>query len=93
MRLEHDPQADAAYVYVSDEDVTRTDRVDQDRAIDYGANGQIVGYDFMNVRRGVRVDDLEHSRQLSETLCAAGIDRAPTSPPLSVRTMHERRAG
>ncbi len=93
MRLEHDPNADAAYVHVTDADVARTVRLDQDRAVDYDAEGAVAGYDFMNVSRGVRVDDLDRAQDIAALLNLAKIGTKSWSAPLSARVLRDRRAG
>ena len=93
MRLEHDPSADAAYVHVTDAVVARTVRLDQDRAIDYDAEGAVAGYDFMNVSRGVRVDDLDRAKDIMHLLALAKIGTKDRSALLSARVLRDRRAG
>ena len=65
MMLEYDPAADAAYVEFSDRPIDRTGQFDQDRIVDYDAEDGIVGYDFLNVSRGVDLSDLPHQDELA----------------------------
>jgi YD repeat-containing protein len=65
MMLEYDPTADAAYVELSGRPVDRTDELDQDRMVDYDADGRVVGYEFLNVSRGVELRDLPHRDELA----------------------------
>ena len=65
MILEIDPTVDAAYVEVTDHPVGRTARLGQDRMIDYDANDQVVGYEFLNVSKGVDLSDLPHRREMT----------------------------
>ena len=70
MKLDYDPQADAAFVYVDGPippgGVGFTEPLDQDRLLRYDADGQIIAYEFLSVRRrGVRLDDLEHREELA----------------------------
>ncbi len=74
MRLEHSPSSDAAYVSVVDEipdgAVDHTENVSRgrqyERGIDYDARGAILGYEFLNVSRGVDLSDLPHRDELAE---------------------------
>jgi uncharacterized protein YuzE len=73
MLLQYDREADAAYVEVAGpiqeggvartEDVSRHDQYE--RGIDYDAEGRIVGYEFLNVSRGVDLADLPHRDELA----------------------------
>jgi uncharacterized protein YuzE len=73
MMLKYDQDADAAYVSVSgpipdgavgrSEDVSRGDQYE--RGIDYDAEGRILGYEFLNVSRGVDLSGLPHRGELA----------------------------
>jgi uncharacterized protein YuzE len=73
MMLRYDPEADAAYVYVTGPipagGVARTDDVSRvpyyTRGIDYDTEGRILGYEFLNVSRGVDLTDLPHREALA----------------------------
>jgi uncharacterized protein YuzE len=65
MMLEYDPAADAVYVELSDRPVDHTDELDADRMVDYDAAGEVVGYEFLNVSRGVELRDLPHRDALA----------------------------
>jgi uncharacterized protein YuzE len=84
MRLTYDERVDAAYVTVGraerDGTIDYTERLDQDRNVDYDADDRIVGYEFLNVRRfGVRLDDLPNRMELAELFRAAGFsERQPS---------------
>jgi uncharacterized protein YuzE len=74
MKLRYDPEADAAYVYVAglipDGGVDRTEDVSRggqyERGIDYDAADHILGYEFLNVSRGVDLAGLPHRNELAE---------------------------
>lgn len=77
MKLTYDQTVDAAYVTVGrdarDGSVDYTERLDQDRNVDYDAQDRIIGYEFLNVRRfGVRLDDLPHREALVRLFDEAG---------------------
>jgi uncharacterized protein YuzE len=83
MKLRFDPEADAAYVYVAgpiaDGGVDRTEDVSRggqyERGIDYDAAGRILGYEFLNVSRGVDLAGLPHREQLAELFARMGAIR------------------
>ena len=88
MNLKYDQHVDAAYVEVAGPippgGVDANERLDQDRIVDYDASDQIVGYEFLNVRRhGVRLDDLEHRDELRALFREAGFAERDWSAPLS----------
>ena len=73
MMLKYDPEADAAYVSVvgtMDEGaVARTEDVSRrgqyDRGIDFDTEGRVLGYEFLNVSRGVDLSGLPHRDELA----------------------------
>ena len=73
MMLEYDPDADAAYVSVAgpipDGAVRRTEDVSRggqyERGIDYDPGGRILGYEFLNVSRGLDLTGLPHRDELA----------------------------
>jgi uncharacterized protein YuzE len=66
VQFEHDHDADAAYVQInSAEKVTRTKQLDPNRMVDYGADGTIVGIEFLNVSSGVDLTGLPHHDKLT----------------------------
>jgi uncharacterized protein YuzE len=78
MKIEHDPRADAAYVTVGREVepgmVDAVERMGEDRRLDYDAAGHVLGYEFLNVSRGVDVSDLPHRDELASAFKARGIN-------------------
>jgi uncharacterized protein YuzE len=93
MKLTYDEHADAAYVEVAGPilpgGVDYTQELDQDRNIDRDADDEILGYEFLNVRRyGVRLDDLEHRDKLAQIFREAGFrerDWSTLRPPSQAR--------
>jgi uncharacterized protein YuzE len=83
MMLRYDPEADAAYVYVDGPipggGVDHTDDVSRggqyERGIDYDAAGRILGYEFLNVSRGVDLEGLPHRNELAELFARVGAIR------------------
>ena len=73
LRVESDPQADAIYVYLSDEPVAHTKELDENRLIDYSYDGTPVGIDLLGVSNGVDVEDLPEKAQIERILEGFGI--------------------
>lgn len=67
LKVTTDPQADAIYIYLSNLPVYYTKELDEDRYIDYAADGNIVGVDLLNVSEAVNTEDLP-SRQAIERI-------------------------
>jgi len=73
MMLKYEQDADAAYVSVSgpitEGAVRRSEGVSRggqyERGIDYDAEGRILGYEFLNVSRGVDLSSLPHRDELA----------------------------
>jgi uncharacterized protein YuzE len=73
MMLKYDQDADAAYVSVSgpipDGAVARSEDVSRggqyERGIDYDPAGRVLGYEFLNVSRGVDLSGLPHRSDLA----------------------------
>lgn len=70
MKWEYDASADAGYVEISDQLVDRTERLDWDRMVDYDAEGRVLGYEFLNVSKGVDLSDLPHREALATVFAA-----------------------
>jgi len=59
MLLEYDESVDAAYLTVSDVEWDHQVRLDDARAINYGADGSVIGIEILSPRRnGVLLDGL-----------------------------------
>jgi uncharacterized protein YuzE len=97
MKLDYDPQSDAAFVYVDGPippgGVGFTEPLDQDRLLRYDEDGQIIAYEFLSVRRlGVRLDDLEHREELTRLFREAGVEERDWSTPRGTPRVVKRRA-
>ena len=106
MKLEYDPVVDAAFVEVRGPilpgGIDANERLDQDRNVKYDTNDQIIGYEFLNVKRyGVRLDDLAHRDELARLFAEAGFverdwgtpcdaGRRLAEPPPKTRAIIER---
>ena len=68
LEVEHDPQADAIYVRLSDAPYDHTEELDTERNVDYAADGSVVGVELLNVSRGVDVRDLPNADAIARVL-------------------------
>jgi len=68
MRLEYDRQADAIYLYLTDAPYAYGRDLDNERRIDYSADGKVRGVEFLCVSKGVVVDDLPQSAEIARML-------------------------
>jgi uncharacterized protein YuzE len=51
MKLEFDPQADAAYLEISSEEVVTTQQLESGIVADYDAEGNIVGIEVLSISK------------------------------------------
>ncbi|GHU03915.1 hypothetical protein FACS1894158_03240 [Betaproteobacteria bacterium] len=51
MKLEFDPQADAAYLEISDADIETTRQLEPGIIVDYDAKGHIVGIEVLSISK------------------------------------------
>ena len=51
MKLEFDPQADAAYLEISDAEIESTKEIEPGIIADYDANGHIVGIEVLSISK------------------------------------------
>ena len=51
MKLEFDPQADAAYLEISDADIETTRQLEPGIIVDYDAEGHIVGIEVLSISK------------------------------------------
>jgi uncharacterized protein YuzE len=68
LKLEYDPEADAAYVYLRDTKRTSGKHLDDARYIDYDAQDRPVGVEFLGVSRGVNLADVPESDGIKQLL-------------------------
>ena len=77
MKLEIDPEADAAYVRVRDTRISRTSPLDSQRILDYDADGELVGIEFLAIHQGLDLRDLPYHDQLAQLF--EGLGHIPIS--------------
>ncbi len=73
MLFEHDPEADAIYVQLRDRPVARTQALDDERIIDYAADGTPRGVELLAVSHGVNLDGVPERAVIDALLQAHNI--------------------
>jgi uncharacterized protein YuzE len=71
MRLVYDSQANALYIYFTEQAVARTRIVQKNRsnaAVDYAADGSVVGIELLGVRQGLDITGLPAAEQVAALL-------------------------
>ena len=59
MKLEYDPELDAAYLTLTDSPVADSEEVKPGIVLDYDANHRVVGIEILNLRRQLPDADLK----------------------------------
>ena len=78
IKLELEPQADAAYAVFSEDEIKRTKKLDSYRLLDLDAQGEVVGIEFLRVSQGVDLSDLPRRGELRTLFDEHHIKRMPT---------------
>ena len=68
MRLEHDPEANAVYVYLRELPYAYGRELDDSRNIDYAAGNEPIGIELLNVSLGVELTDLPEREAVGQVL-------------------------
>jgi uncharacterized protein YuzE len=71
--IDYDREADAVYVQLRDAPYERGEDLDGARRIDYGADGQPIGVELLNVSLGVKTSNLPDEEEIAQLLVANGI--------------------
>ena len=50
MKIRYDPDADAMYIRLSDEEIDKTLKIDDNTILDYDKKGQLVGIEILFVK-------------------------------------------
>ncbi len=61
MKLEFDPQADAAYLEISDAEVETTRQIEPGIMVDYDAAGHIVGIEVLSISKRTVITPIKHA--------------------------------
>lgn len=68
MRFEHDPEANALYIHLDDKPYAFGRDLDDERRIDYSADGTPVGVELTCVSSGVNVESLPSASEIMRLL-------------------------
>lgn len=68
MRAEHDKQADAIYIYLTDKPYAYGNGLDDTRRIDYSSDGSPRGIELLCVSQGVDLKDLPFRSEIEKLL-------------------------
>jgi uncharacterized protein YuzE len=66
--MEYDKKGDAIYIYLKDEPVDHTERLDDLRYVDYARDGTLVGIELLCVSEGVITNDLPKRTEVEALL-------------------------
>lgn len=66
--LTYDPEADALYIRLSDKERDHTTSLDDERHIDYAADGTPVGVEFLTVSLGIDLRDIPEAEGIAALL-------------------------
>jgi len=66
--MKYDREADALYVYLSDKPYAYGRDLDNERHIDYAADGTPIGIELLSVSKGVNPDDLPEQSEVIDLL-------------------------
>ncbi len=53
MKTTYDPEADAMYIYIKEEDVEKTKPIDKNIILDFNKKGEVVGIEILWVKERV----------------------------------------
>ena len=73
--FQYDEAADAAYLEFSDAGFDHMERLDDQRAVDYAADGTVIGVEILSPARGVDLAGLPHAAEIERVLRARGFRR------------------
>ena len=68
MRIKHDKEADAIYIYLSNKPYAYGKDLDNERRIDYSSDNEPIGIELLYVSKGINPDDLPQQREVIELL-------------------------
>ena len=79
MLVQYDPEADALYVEFGDAPASRTGRLDELRAVDYAADGGVIGVEFLEASRGISLDGVPDRERVDRLLRSMRAIPQPTT--------------
>lgn len=73
MKIKYDRQADAIYIRLNGGNYSYGKNLDNERRVDYDADGQPIGVELLCVSTGVITDDLPNKVEIERALGDKGI--------------------
>ena len=70
--FQYDEAADAAYLEFSDATFDHMERLDDQRVVDFAADGTVIGVEILSPARGVDLAGLPHAAEIERVLRARG---------------------
>lgn len=80
MKIEVDRRVDAAYFQFSAAESARQEKIDDARVIDYDANGDVVGVEFISPSRGMDLAGVPMAAEIAREARKLGF-RVRLAPP------------
>ena len=68
MRMKHDPEADAVYIYLNNKPYAYGKDIDDQRRIDFSSDDKPIGIELLCVSKGVNPDDLPEQERITRLL-------------------------
>ena len=68
LRAEHDPDVDAAYIYLAERPYAFGEDLDYRRRVDYASDGTPIGVELLYVSDGVDLRNLPRPDEIAEAL-------------------------
>lgn len=79
--LEYDESVDAAYLAFSDAEWSRQERLDDARAVNYSADGSVIGVELLSPKRsGVLLDGLPYPQEIARVMRSVGFKVVEIAP-------------
>jgi uncharacterized protein YuzE len=72
-KYEHDPDADALYVYLSEKPYAYGEDLSPERRVDFSDDGSPIGVELTCLSRGVRLDALPAADEIGDLLAKLNI--------------------
>ncbi|MFC1928165.1 DUF2283 domain-containing protein [Chloroflexota bacterium] len=73
MDIHYDKAADAIYIQFNNKTYSHGEDLDEERRIDYDADGNLIGVELLCVSEGVITDDLPNKAEIEKALDDRGI--------------------
>jgi uncharacterized protein YuzE len=73
MEIRYDKKADAVYILFNNEPYSYGEDLDEERRVDYNADGKPIGVELLCVSTGVLTDDLPNRAEIERALGDRGI--------------------